>query len=283
MPAGYLRLSFLVEPGSEERLSAELWQRGTLGVELCEQTRSVVAYFPDGAVLTDVEWHLHGGRLLAAEPLADQDWLAGYRLAARPIALGRRLLVDPGEPRDEPHQAAAAELDGRILLRLPARTAFGTGSHASTRLAVELLDDLAVEGLEVLDVGFGSGVLSFAAHLAGAAKVVGVEIDGQAALVGGQNRALNGLWPAWLVGGVRALRPEPLFDLALVNVLPERIADDLGEIHLRLRAGGRAIFSGILTEAAASVVTALRGCGFEPRERRSSEEWSAFLVEATLP
>jgi ribosomal protein L11 methyltransferase len=279
MPAHYLRLSFQLVSESADLLAAALWERGTLGVEQCDATRSLVAYFPIEASLDGVPWQTYGGRLVASDSFAERDWLAGYRRSARPITLGRRLVVDPGEPvSEEPEESE--ELGGRRLLRLPARTAFGTGSHATTRLAVELMDEIDLEGLEVLDVGFGSGVLSFAAELAGAARVVGVEIDAQAALVAAQNRVLNSLYPGLVAGGVAALRAVEQFDLALVNVLPERIEGDLGAIRKRVRTGGTTIFSGILTTAAGAVLERLQGAGFEARERRDSEEWSAFRTEA---
>ncbi len=283
MPDRYRRLVFQVEAEGLELLSASLWEQGTLGIEQLDGAgpASVAAYFVPGVALTPDDWRDSGARLVATEECEEHDWMEAYREHARPLPVGRRLIVDPREPHPAAAQenADARESD-RWTLRLPARTAFGTGSHPSTRLVIEILDDLDLEGARALDVGAGSGILSFATLLFGAARVVGVEIDLEAALVGAQNRRLNRLAPDLVAGGLDALAPASHFDLALVNVLPERIAAELGVIRRLLVVGGLAIFSGVLTESADEVERRLTESGFAPVRRRSMEEWSALLVEA---
>ena len=277
MSARYRRLVFRVD-GDSELLAAALWDQGTLGLELVGDAR-VVAYFAHDSSYAGVAWGDWGGRLETDEPCEPRDWMAAYRAASRPLAIGERLVVDPREP-----EMSAAEADrwpDRRLLRLPARTAFGTGSHASTRLALELMERCDLEGGRVLDVGFGTGILSFAALLFGARSVVGVEIDVESALVAEQNRRLNELFPHWVAGGVAALGDRGGFDLALVNVLPERVAEDLGRIARLLESGGRAIFSGIPTAQERRVVRRLERAGFRPVERSVLEEWVALVVCAS--
>lgn len=283
MPVRYRRLVFGVEAGDLDRLAGALWECGTLGIEELGDAGagSVIAYFAEDARCSGVDWGRFGARLLASEAYEELDWMAAYRERARPLPVGQRLIVDPREPEQAGEWAGpeVATQPGRRLLRLPARTAFGTGSHASTRLVVELLDEMELNGLSVLDVGAGSGILSFAAHLFGAARVVGVEIDLGAALLAAQNRRLNDLFPAFVAGGVGALESVSSFDLALVNVLPDRVSADLGQIRRLLRRGGSAIFSGILTDAVADVEARLVRAGFRRRCLRTSEEWGALLVE----
>ena len=137
------------------------------------------------------------------EAVAETDWLATWRVQAGPIQVGERFLVDPREPEEatEPFEA-----EGRWLIRLPARTAFGTGSHESTRLAVELLEAEDLQGRSVLDVGTGSGILAIAALRLGARSVIALDVDPAAALLLPQTMALNELrFPAF-TGGVHALR-----------------------------------------------------------------------------
>ncbi len=136
-----------------------------------------------------------------------------------------------------------------------------------------------LQSLRVLDVGAGSGILSFAAQLFGAVWVVGLEIDPGAALVAGQNRSLNGLFPGLVAGGVDCLAAAAWFDLALVNVLPELIENDLDALRRLLRPGSSAIFSGILTESLPAVRTCLAVAGFRQRRHRSCGEWSALRTE----
>jgi ribosomal protein L11 methyltransferase len=249
------------------------------------------------------------------EAVAESDWLATWRVQTGPIRVGERFVVDPREPEEatEPFDA-----EGRWLIRLPARTAFGTGSHESTRLAVELLEAEDLQGRSVLDVGTGSGILAFAALHLGARRVVACDVDPAAALLLPQTMALNHRRLPAFPGSVHALRaPErgairlshhwkslaedvgttdgtdpggigagrggaivgAGFDLALVNVVPEEIAGDLADLARLMRPGGRALFSGILDSAGKSAESRLDEHGFRVVERRAAGEWVAFACE----
>lgn len=214
----------------------------------------------------------------AAAAVPERDWQAEWRAAAQPIAVGRRFLVDPREP--EP----AAELPdggGRWLLRLPARTAFGIGSHESTALAVELLETLAVAGRRVLDVGAGTGILALAALRLGARSALALDVDPAAALLLPAAQTLNGTRFSALCGTLQALAPGDgaRFDLALVNVVPTEIAPDLPRLVAALTPRATALFSGILSTDAGEALARLAAHGFVERSRRAAGEWIAFATE----
>jgi ribosomal protein L11 methyltransferase len=233
----------------------------------------VEAYFPEGSGELGIE--VPGGvERVADEVLADQDWFAGWRERARPFPVGRTLFVDPREPDEAPE----AVPDGRTLLRLPARAAFGTGSHESTSLALELLEDAEVAGRRVLDVGTGTGVLAFAALLGGARAVVGFDVDPASPFHARDNSALNGLRPSLFAGRLAALGARPTFDLALINVVPEQILPEMPDLVRLLRPGAEAILSGILAERGRQVLDRMRGLGFVERDRRAAGDWVAFRV-----
>ena len=278
----FLRLTLRCPAAREEILAAELWSLHTLGLEIRHDgadLTEVRAYFPAklaGHAPGPAVLRIPGVRLVRSEVLDSKDWMAAYRAQARPVDVGRHLFVDPREPDGPPPVAPP----GRHLLRLPARTAYGTGSHASTRLAVEYLEELPLPGATVLDVGSGSGILSFAALLFGARFVAGLEIDCEAALIGGQNRRLNQLRPGLIAGDLECLGVGARFDFAVANILPGSFLHQLPLLVDRLAAGGSAIFSGIPTENASEVEARLAECGLRIASRQSEGRWTAYLAEA---
>jgi ribosomal protein L11 methyltransferase len=276
----YLRRIFLVPPALEEPFVADLWQEGTLGVLSATEPDGrlrLEAWFPEGTSdWTPWDWPARGVGLAAEETIEEQDWFATWRSQAQPFAIGGTFFLDPREPEEEIPEVP----DGRHLLRLPARAAFGTGSHESTSLALELLETMDLRGRRVLDVGTGTGILAFAALLGGAALAVGYDLDPAAPFHARDNSRLNGLHPLLFAGRLAALRDEPLFDLALVNVVPEQILPEMPGVAGRLREGGEAVLSGILRERGRQVLDRMRGLGFLEVDRREAGDWVAFRVVA---
>jgi ribosomal protein L11 methyltransferase len=215
-----------------------------------------------------------GVELETEETVPDADWFATWRERAQPFPVGRTLYLDPREPEETLEPAP----EGRRMLRLPARAAFGTGSHESTSLALELLEDADLQGRRVLDVGTGTGVLAFAALLLGARSVVGFDVDPASPFHARDNSALNGLHPLFFAGRLAALRERPRFDLALVNVVPEQILPEMPDLADLLLPGAEAILSGILAERGRQVLDRMRGLGFVERDRRAAGDWVAFRV-----
>ena len=270
----------------EDELAGRLWVAGSVGSwsepAAAGRVRLNAFFERDGGVPPELGEALAafgpGVELLGAEAAPDRDWLAGWRAGAAPIEVGARFLVDPREPQEAPDPVDHP--GERILLRLPARTAFGVGSPESTRLAVELLERQEVTGLRVLDVGAGTGILAFAARHLGAREVVACDLDPAAALLLPQFMQLNGLRVAAFCGSLGALSARARrFDLALVNVIPAEIEPDLPALAEVLRPGAVALFSGILSAAAEESLARLAAFGFRETARRTAGEWIAFATE----
>ncbi len=278
----YKRLSFVLPRAVEESVADRLWSLGTLGLELVDGEDGrlrIDAWFAeplppevDGAA---ADWRPDEVELIGSAVVEEEDWMAAYRRHARPIRVGARIVVDP---RDQASRPANADASGDLWLHLPARRAFGTGSHASTRLAVELLERLTLADRVVLDLGTGTGVLAFAALAGGARRVVALDHDPLAALIAGQNRARNRLWPAVAAGAIGCLRAEPCFDLAVANILPQLVTGDLPALAARLRPGADAVFSGLLESDREGYEGRLDGLGLKVRGRRRSGDWIALHV-----
>ena len=294
----YLRRTYRLPAELEESVGVALADQGSLGTEVRVITDGLgagevelVAWYPERPEarpdLPDLPGEASGGVMLTSEAwIADRDWLAEYRIHAKPRPVGSRFLVDPREPHDEPLRPE--EIGERILLQLPAREAFGTGSHASTRLVLSWIEDLPIAGSRVLDVGCGSGILAFGAAALGAGFVAGFDLDRVSVSLAGENLRRNrtrirrpGTSGPWLfAGGIDSLSPSARFDLVLVNVLPDRVERDVPEIAARVTPGGLAVVSGFLAEEADAVLAVWAERGLRRREERRDEEWAGALLEA---
>ncbi len=196
------------------------------------------------------------------------DWLAQYEQSLEPLLIGDSFIVAP-DARLFPEETA------RHKIVVPQEQAFGTGSHETTSLCIELLESLDVAGKRGLDVGAGSGILALAMLRLGAAKVIAFDNDPDAYGALRDNRARNGVDPARMplfIGGVEALRGGR-FDIVTMNIIPEVILPLLGGVAARV--AGTLILSGILTDRADEVVRACAGHGLRLAQEREKGEWWA--------
>lgn len=279
------------DPDTAERVIAEAWATGALGVEEREDARGVVmiVYLAAALARADAPW-LAGFapaevRCESVEALPDEDWSEAWKQGLEAIVISTRLVVRPSFVA---HRASPGQ---RELIVDPGR-AFGTGGHASTRLALEWVDALAesgagLRGARVLDVGTGSGVLALAALALGAERALGFDLDGvavrEAASVASRN-ALAGHLDLF-TGGIEALS-EARFDLVLANLLRSEMLPIAEAIAACVAPGGGLVLSGLLEADRAAVVEAFGRLGLALRGERSvrdanRDRWIALrLVRA---
>src|SRR6185436_8113263 len=153
--------------------------------------------------------------------------------------------------------------------------AFGTGSHETTSLCIELLESLDLAGKRGLDVGAGSGILALAMLRLGAAKAIAFDNDADAYGALRDNRARNGVGAARMplfIGSVEALRGGR-FDVVTMNIIPEVILPLLDDVVGHV--GGSLILSGILVDRAAEVERACAEHGLRLGAWREKGEWWA--------
>ena len=225
------------------------------------------AYF-DTAEDRDAAMELLRGFELHAYEREREDWLARYEQSLEPLLIGDAFVVAP-DARLIP------EGTRRHALVVPQEQAFGTGSHETTSLCIELLESMELTDRRGLDVGAGSGILALAMIRLGAAKAIAFDNDADAYGALRDNRARNGVDAARMplfIGGVEALRGGR-FDVVTMNIIPEVILPLLGDVVTHI--GGTLILSGILADRAAEVVAACAGHGLRLAEERKKSEWWA--------
>jgi ribosomal protein L11 methyltransferase len=239
--------------------------------------------------LEEALWYLGRIRPLPPaqfRPIEQTDWTIAWKQHYQPIPIGRKLMIVPAWL--EPPQK------DRIPIYIDPGMAFGTGAHPSTQLCLELVEEIlsnqrgseslkVLEGVEVIDLGCGSGILSIAALKLGVGRALGVDIDEDALRAARQNAEKNGVAERLELGdgslaeiraGAFSLRQACL---VLANILAPviiRLLDD--GLDGLLKRGGSLVLAGILEEQRAEVEASLEKHGLRLVERRQQEDWVAL-------
>jgi ribosomal protein L11 methyltransferase len=232
--------------------------------------------------LEEALWHL--GQIVPLPPaqytpIQDEDWMAAWKVHYHPIKIGKNLLIMPAWKQPEADET-------RLVVRINPAMAFGTGTHPTTQLCLQLMEQHFIPGYAVIDVGCGSGILSIAALLMGAAQVLAVDIDGQAVTSTLENARLNEINPSALEMGKGSVE-EILTGRFTLNQAPLVLVNILAPVIVRLfdqgladlvSPGGTLLLSGILEEQEAAVIQAAEGAGFAPIERITEGDWVGLAM-----
>ena len=214
----------------------------------------------------------------AWDDVADEDWSLSWKQHWQPDPVGNGLLILPAWLEVPPEHGE------RLVIRMDPGSAFGTGSHPTTRLCLEALEQAPpVESL-VADLGCGSGVLGLAALELGATAVVAADTDSLAVRATGDNRELNGRSGDQLkvsLGSVEALQ-ELLegrhADLLLCNILAPVIEALAPGFDSLVAPEGRALLSGLLVDQAPRLEQVLGDLGWRVTARGSQGRWGLLEI-----
>jgi ribosomal protein L11 methyltransferase len=201
------------------------------------------------------------------------DWLDLYQQSLEPMEIGERFIVAP----DASLIPAGSE---RLSLVIPQEQAFGTGSHETTSMCIELLETLDCDGKRGLDVGAGSGILALAMLRLGASKVVAFDNDGDTFAALRENRERNRIAAEQMplfIGGLGALAGGT-FDIITMNILPDVILPLLPHIVPRMASRARLILSGILVTRADEIVASAERASLEVVSAKEKGEWWSGVV-----
>ena len=260
-----------------ELAALELWDLGATAVEERdaeerpaeggEEAVVLVASFPTPAAARAVAAEL--GLEVEAVPLG---WRDEWKRHAVAVEAGPAIVVAPAW---RPVTVAG----DRLLLEIDPGPCFGSGSHPSTRLILQLLAERPPAGLTVLDVGTGSGILAVAAARLGATRVVAVDIDPDAVAVTRANSRRNGVEDQVEVSTTDIGGVAEIADLALVNVTAGVHAELGAAVAARVRAGGQLLLAGLLPGQWRHVAGAYPGC--EVTARPELDGWAGAVLHKT--
>jgi len=226
--------------------------------------------------IEEMLWHL--GQLYPISPptfseVREKDWAAVWKQHYKPLRMGRHILICPAWEQVNPQP------DDLVLLMDPGM-AFGTGLHPTTRMCLEVVEELAQPGMTTLDLGTGSGILSIAAAKLGAAPILALDTDEVAVQSAHQNCAANHVAELIQVkkGSLDSLESTQQWDLVLVNILATVIVKLFGEgLAEHIRPGGLVVLAGIIEEQGPEVLAAMKENEIELVEQRRIKDWITLI------
>ncbi len=221
--------------------------------------------------------------------VGEVNWAETWKQHYNPVQIGERLIIVPAW--------LEAPDDARIPIQIDPGMAFGTGTHPTTQLVLEILDDYMGReteffektqflGQAVLDIGCGSGILSIAALKLGAARAFGVDVEPDAIPAAQENAATNGVAEKIEIAlgsvdeikaGVFEIQQAPLVLANILAPILKRLLDaGMGDL---IAPGGVLILSGILEEQVDDMLAKIEEHGLQLIEQRMIEDWVALVVK----
>ena len=206
---------------------------------------------------------------LATNGVEQEDWQNAWKKYYHAMDIGKRLAIVPGWEQYD---------TDRTAITMDPGMAFGTGTHETTALCLEVLDERVRGGERVLDIGTGSGILAIAALKLGAAAAEGVDIDPMCVRTAGENAARNGVEDRLtvLVGDLSD-KASGVYDLITANIVAAAILSLAPHVPALLAPGAVFIASGIIDTRKEEVLAGLRAAGLKPFDVREKRGWVCIV------
>lgn len=204
--------------------------------------------------------------------ISEEDWANNWKQYFKPLKIGEKLLICPT-------WETVDDTEGRTVLSIDPGMAFGTGGHETTRLVLEAMEAVITDDTAVLDVGCGSGILSIAALLLGAASALAVDIDALAVRTAIENGARSNLEaPRYtVVEGDLVDKVDGQFELVVANIVADAIIALSPAVKPFVKENGVYIVSGIIDTREQDVQDALKACGFRVEKRYEARGWLCLV------
>lgn len=226
-----------------------------------------------------------GSGKIEVSETADRDWINNWKEFFHTFRISDKMII---KPKWESIDNFSDYKKDDIVISIDPGTAFGTGSHDTTKLCILAIEKYIRKDMEILDVGCGSGILSIAGIKYGAKHALGIDIDKYALPCTFDNRNINNISEKQfeaICGNL--LTDENLqnsigdnyYDIAVANILADVIIPLSAEIPRHIKPGGLFISSGIINTAAENVRQAIISAGFEIIETTTLGEWYCFTAQ----
>ena len=209
---------------------------------------------------------------IETDGIDEENWAEFWKKDFKSFRIGRHMVVKPG------WESYAAQ-PGDKILEIDPGMAFGTGTHETTALCVELIEEYLKPGDSVIDIGTGSGILAIAAVECGAKDALATDIDALAVQVATENVARNGVADRVTVRQGDLLNAvDRKAEIVIANIIADVIVGLAAPVRGCIKDGGLFICSGIANEREEKVLAALREAGYPEPDIRRKGEWVAMAV-----
>ncbi len=207
------------------------------------------------------------------DSISEKEWADNWKKFFKTTEIGERLVIRPSWEE-------YVNKDNRVVLSIDPGAAFGTGTHATTRMCLQLLENYIADGKTMLDIGSGSGILSIAGVLLGGKKADGVDIDPVAVKVAAENAELNKVESKtnYILGDLCDKISEK-YDVVCANIVADVIISLLENVEQFMKEDSVFICSGIIDIRENDVKEAFERYGFEIIEDVECENWRAFATK----
>ncbi|KRM56975.1 50S ribosomal protein L11 methyltransferase [Ligilactobacillus animalis] len=285
----WIKLTVTTTNEASEAVINLLMENGAGGVEIDDSDLSQVelaTYFQAQAglveLLPELEQKIAQLREFGLDPgkgtvklaeLDDDSWADVWKKYYHPVRLTRYLTIVPS------WESYTPETTDEKVIKLDPGRAFGTGTHPTTKLALQALETVVRGGETMIDVGTGSGVLSIAAKYFGVAQIAAYDVDAEAVKAAEENLALNGMQDAITVGANDLLAGiKTKVGLITANILAEIIVPLIPQAYECLKPGGIFITSGIIADKKDLIVSEIEAKGFVIDQILNIKDWYSIIA-----
>lgn len=244
-----------------------------------EMIRRIQSELEELSVFVDV-----GEGTIEVSETEDVDWINNWKAYFKPFRVDETIVIKPT------WEVLEEKIEDDLVIEIDPGTSFGTGSHETTRLCILGIKKYIEPGMDVLDVGCGSGILSIIAKKLKAGKVLATDIDPNAVLSAGENAEVNQVNKEieFLSGDIitnqeiQAKVGFECYDIAVANILADVIIPLSAEIGRHIKPGGLFISSGIINTKKELVKKAITDNGFELIEVKEMGDWVSIVAKKSV-